>query len=477
MRHARTVATLSALPFKSIVQRQSGAQIGGWLAQQLDHMGPTYVKIGQFISARKDIFGDEFSAPFSALRDRVRPMPPAVVRSILDCAVRPGVIERVDEEPLAAASIGQVHRAVLKGGQQVVVKVRRPGVKSAIEEDIGFIRALLNVMSTLGLRRNVDKVLAGLQDFEAYLAQEVDFRREVSNMLRFHKVYVGDQTVRIPRVYASLCGEDVIVMERLDAMPLVPSDPSTRQDLARRLMDLFVRQLVNAGIVHGDPHPGNLGVDSQGRIIMYDFGNVVEVTLEERMRLKELICQLLLGNNPAVVQSLRRLGAKVTDASALDEYINLYRDYMRTIDVSLLRESAARHDPEATLPLELTDKMLRLIRVYGMLEGICKDISPDFNYFDLLDTYVEDLMSDDEFVAFKVREDVGILARRAGSAARELANLVALDPDAPAQKESGASAAAPAGLELVAHQRSSALALGALLGYVLAAACSGMERL
>jgi predicted unusual protein kinase regulating ubiquinone biosynthesis (AarF/ABC1/UbiB family) len=229
----------------------------------------------------------------------------------------------------------------------------------------------------------------------------------------------------------ALCNERIIVMEYVESCDVMSEEGARRvsradvsrstggrQDsndgrsvLANRLMDTFVAQLVYNGTVHGDPHPGNLGIDTMGRIVLFDFGNVIDLTDLERQRMKEMIYQLLLGNNAAVIVTLRKLGVEITDDAEMGRYIDLYRDYMRTIDVKSI---AAIHGPntKTELPLRLTDKIVRLTRVYGMLEGTCKALDPDFNYFSLLDNYIDELFFDEEFVVYKVKEDVRTLLSR-----------------------------------------------------------------
>ena len=415
-RHFRAVQTLFELKYSASLRRTPPAELGSWLAGRFHELGPTFVKVGQFISSRRDVFGDDFSKEFAHMRDSVPPIPTDIVREILARHLREGIVESVDENPIASASIGQVHAVRLRGGMSAIVKVKRPGVERIMREDISFLRTLTAAALTFGVDRNLQQVQDGLRDFEAYLTQEVDFRREAANVERFRLQYQHSNEVVIPRLFASMSDDDVIVMEYVNStgvLQCVVADatPPQRRAAANRLMDVFVSQLVHDGLLHGDPHPGNVGRDARGRLVIYDFGNVIEVTTEERMRLKELICQLLIGNNAGVVETLRKLGVGIDDPVALYKYIDLYRDYMRTIDV---RAISLQHDPDSKLPLRLTDKIFRIIRAYGILEGVCKQISDEFNYYDLLDNYVDDLVFDTDFLSFKANEDWAAIVARIG---------------------------------------------------------------
>ena len=417
VRNARTVVTAAEIIFRAAVLKTPKAELGGWLADRLPSLGPSYIKVGQFVSSRHDIFGEDFTKPFERLRDAVPPIASDKIRELLKTRVDMTKFASVDPEPMASASIGQVHRGTLSDGRAVVVKVKRPGIDQMIREDIAFVGALVTFLGTLWtddrVSQQFDDIKTGLADVEAYLLQEVDFSKEVRNIERFRRMYANNRDVRIPRVYPSMCCDSVIVMEYVASTPISQyrvtepkgpeKDVEKRRATANKLMDVFVQQLVYKGFVHGDPHPGNIGVDAKNNIVIYDFGNVIEIAPTERQRMKEMIYQLLLGNNEAVINTLEKLGVVVLDRKELDGYIDMYREYMRTIDIAGI---SAGHTPDTVLPLKLTDKFMRLIRVYGMLEGTCKRINDDFNYYDMLDDYIDGLFFDEEFVNYKLTEDI-----------------------------------------------------------------------
>jgi ubiquinone biosynthesis protein len=414
IRHAKTFCTLAELTLRAAVLRPSGAELGMWLSRRLPHLGPTYVKLGQFISSRSDIFGDDFSACFASLRDNVPPIPPAEIEEVLRSSVDMERFASIERTPMASASIGQVHRATLLDGREVVVKIKRPGIEHLIREDVRFLNGLMVALSVVGGGgTQYDQAHSSVAEMETYLLQEVDFAKEAANIRRFAAMYRGSPDVRIPRVHSSLSGSSAVVMDYVQSTPLseyIRRDQQRSKGkksmavlAANRLMDVFVSQLVYKGLVHGDPHPGNFGFDRHGRIVIYDFGNVIEVSDIERQRMKEMIYQLLLGNNNGVIDTLRKLGVQVMDEGALDGYIDMYREYMRTIDISGIRDSQST---STEMPLRLTSKLMRLMRVYSMLEGTCKAINDDFNYFDMLDDYIDALFFDEEFVTYKISEDV-----------------------------------------------------------------------
>lgn len=402
-RYARTVSTVIEFNAKT-VNNVPKKELAQWLSVRMESLGPTYIKIGQFMSSRKDIFGDEYVEAFASLRDRVRPMDPSEVSYVFKNSLDMKEFKHVDPTPIASASIGQVHRGQLKNGKEVIIKIRRPNVGTMIKEDTQFLLYILSLLKYLNLE-NIEDSIELINDFERNIIKEVDFRNELENLKKFRAMYKGNTTFVIPRVYSRLSSEDAIVMEYVESKD-VQTYTGDKKVLANKLMDFFINQLITHGYIHGDPHPGNMGVTSSGAIVLYDFGNIITVSDGERQRLKELIYFLLLRNKDGVINSLQKLGIKVLDVQEMYNYIDLYIEYLQTIDISKLSKT---HGPTVKLPLKFTDKVFRLVRVYGALEGACKELDKNFNYFDLLSNYIGDIFMDEEFIRFKVVADTSSL--------------------------------------------------------------------
>jgi len=208
----------------------------------------------------------------------------------------------------------------------------------------------------------------------------------------------------IPKVYAKLSNENVIVMEYIASKSVLEYQGNKKQ-LAYDLMDSFISQLIETGDIHGEPHVGNRGVNGD-RIVLYDFGNVLHIPYEDRQRLKILLYQLLINNKAGIKKSLGELNIIVEDDDSLSGIIDMYINYMKTVDIKALSDM---HDPWKPLPIRFGDKIVRIMRVYGILEGICKELYPPFNYFDLFDRYVDKLFFDEELLSFKAQEDIKYL--------------------------------------------------------------------
>jgi ubiquinone biosynthesis protein len=402
-KYARTVQTLIEFNIR-VAQNPSKRVLGKWLTGKLQRLGPTYIKIGQFMSSRKDIFGDDFAEELSALRDDVQPMNDAEFAAAVESYKYRHMFNVIEKKPIASASIGQVHIGVLKDGRKVILKLKRPDIEMRIREDIEFLMGVLSLMQMLNLE-NIQDSIDLVSDFERSVAKEVDFIAESKNMKAFYDTYHSAKSIIIPSVYPQLCASNVIVMEYVESLK-ISEYTGDRKALATKLMDFFIGQLINYGLVHGDPHEGNLGVTKNGAIVMYDFGNIVRIPLRDRQHMKELIYFLLISNKSGVIQTLKSLKIKITNEKEMTRYIDLYIEYMRTIDISQLQSS---HGPNVKLPLKLTDDLFRLIRVYGILEGICKELDKDFNYFTVLSGYINEIFMDEEFILFKIQNDTASL--------------------------------------------------------------------
>jgi predicted unusual protein kinase regulating ubiquinone biosynthesis (AarF/ABC1/UbiB family) len=347
--------------------QQEPVVIGQWLSNKFQMLGPAYIKIGQFIASRKDIFGEQMSASFSVLQDKVQPvsLPETISKELL---ISSDIL--IDEFPIASASIGQVHKARDANGNEFVVKIKRPNIEHVIKDDFDFLKSLCNVLSVLRLP-NAEHSVNLLGEIEESLLSELDFIKEANNMYDFHEMYSSIYTgvVQIPKVYTRLSSSNYIVMQYVPDMKL-PND-TDKSYVARTLMGFFIEQLLDHGLVHGDPHKGNIGFDETSNLILYDFGNVLQFSKSERFYLKELILCLILGNKESIIELLQKLDVIVVDKEQLCEYIDKYIEYIKTVDINVFRE---HHKENIVLPVKFTGKIFRLLRVYGTVTSILSSI-------------------------------------------------------------------------------------------------------
>jgi predicted unusual protein kinase regulating ubiquinone biosynthesis (AarF/ABC1/UbiB family) len=366
---------------------------GKWLRRALDGAGPTYVKIGQFISNRPDIFGKEFSNDLAPLRDNVTPVPYEELAPKV-----PEGVTNVDPTPLASASIAQVHRAKLKD-KNIVLKFKRPGIERLIQEDMELIKngaSLLSAIPGFGM----EAVMPWLREFELGLRYELDFRREIQNISMFRAMYRDRDDVSIPRPYSRLSTEDVIVMD------YVPSEAATRPFKAERLVNLFLEQLLYEGVIHGDLHMGNLGLDKKKRIVLYDFGNVIRITPEYKTAIRDFVYGVQTSNVEAVMDNMVRMGMNVRDREVTKIFVKQYFEYLQTLDIrSFTVNSPEIREKASKVPVELDPTTLTILRTYSLLEGLCKELDPSFSYSRIINKNIELLFLDLEYIQYRITKD------------------------------------------------------------------------
>ena len=310
-------------PFQSTTQREATLldthiRNARRVVERSKELRGAFMKMAQLLSMRQDLFPTEALEVLSVVQSSVPPMPWAKVRRVLATELGAPPEERfasIEHEAFAAASLGQVHRAELRGGRPVVVKVQYPGVADTVHQDIKNVRALVRVFDSIArdvMRQDVDSKEV-VRELEERLAEELDYRREADNVERFRKLLASDDEVIVPRVHRKLSAGRVLTMDRLEGYPLQDiMAPGVDQELKDwvgvKLFRLLWRQVLEFGVLHADPHPGNYLVTHHPRIGILDFGSVR--VFEPRVRLGYLRMSrgLLAGDDAAAGAAAADLG-------------------------------------------------------------------------------------------------------------------------------------------------------------------------
>lgn len=272
----------------------------------LQDAGVTFVKLGQVLSTRADLLPQDFVEELSLLQDKVPAAKWDEVRAVLDAEVGLDAFREVDPEPLAAASIAQVHRAVLRSGAEVVVKVQRPNVRATAEGDLDIVSRLAEKLQRTrwGAALGVRDLAAG---FAAALREELDFKVEARNIAAV--AAASDSSVGLPHVHLST--SRVLVMDRLDGVAL--RGAAEDEGLARTLLRFVLRQVMLDGVFHADPHPGNVLLLTDGRLGLLDFGSVGRIDSALRSALQRLLLAIDRGDPAGLTDALLELTSRPED--------------------------------------------------------------------------------------------------------------------------------------------------------------------
>lgn len=362
----------------------------------LTDLGPTYVKLGQLASTRSDVLPRELVAALETLQDDVPPFPFAEVRQILERVWgRPPeeVLVALDPTPLAAASLAQVHVGRLMDGREVVVKVRRPGVMRHSEADFTILEDLAAVAErrtewgrVYGLRTLVDELVRTMR-------LELDYTIEAANTEQARANFTDDPGVVVPEVIHALSSEEVIVLERLEGIKVGDRDRLVAAGIdpkavARRLVASLYQQVFEDGFFHADPHPGNIHVDEEGRLIWLDWGLVGNLSPRMRRRSVELILGLTQARSDKVIDALLKLGAvdREVDRSRLwGEVEHLRQRYYDTAlgHFEIGRALMDLFRVAATFKILIPREYTLLAKAAITADGVVRKLDPELTLVDL----------------------------------------------------------------------------------------------
>lgn len=313
-------------------------QAGDHLADTLGELKGAVMKLGQFASQVSDLLPDDIASALSRLQQQAPPMDFALIREQIELELDAPVARlfaHLDEKPYAAASIGQVHRARLLDGREVVVKVQYPGIADSCDSDLRQLKRALRMGRLVQVDKQVLDAMFG--EIRDRLHEELDYCREAENLRAFQHWFTDEPRVRLPAVIDSHSSRAVLTMEYLPGCALEQAPPEQRAALGRTLVDMMARSLFEYHAVHADPNPGNFAVDPQGRLIIYDFGCVKHLPEGTIRAYRELIVAALACDWQAVDQALLELGARVPGSAPLPD--TFYADWRPIVLKPLLAQN------------------------------------------------------------------------------------------------------------------------------------------
>jgi len=372
------------------------------LVQALQELGPTFVKLGQMLSTRPDLLPREYVDELTTLQDRVTPFPGDVARRVVSEALGADVsdlFESFSPEAVASASMAQVHRARIAGGADVAVKVLRPGIEATLRSDLNILYMLADLLEGQ-LDFGVTTPHAVVQAFDRAISKEVDFRDEADNAERFAEAMAGIEGVAVPGIWRRLSTREVLTLDWIEGKRLTEIDgtEADRRLAMDRLIEASFQQIFVAGLFHADPHPGNLLIDDDSTLTFLDFGLVGRITPEMRDVLEALLVAVIFADAEAAARTLYRAGSadgrvQLRTLSAeiqemLDRYEGTKLGDQDTSRIAMeLVELARRHR------LHLPEEYAVLARTEVALDGIARELVPDWDMVEAVRPYATRLLS------------------------------------------------------------------------------------
>lgn len=370
-----------------------------------EELGPTFIKFGQALSTRADLLPSEVIAQLALLQDTVPPLQPGVAEKAIEEALGYGindVFSQFDAEPLAAASIAQVHRATLYSGEVVAMKVRRPGIEGVIEADLAILADLANLAERYLPDASLYSLRALVDEFARTIRREQDLVREGRLIERVASQFAGDPTVRFPRICWRLSTPAVLTMEFLDGVKVSAVGDDDAPDLdprivARRGADAVLKQILVNGLFHADPHPGNILVLPGSIVAFVDFGIVGRINRQMRDWLAETIVAIhrrdadrLAEIVVAVATPLRPVDMRELSRD-LEEMLDTYAD-LTLGELSLSALFTSITDAMARHRLKLPADLLLLIKSVTTIEAVGRQLDPTFKIVEHATPFVESLI-------------------------------------------------------------------------------------
>lgn len=372
----------------------------------LEELGPTFIKFGQIISARRDLVTDEYYVELSKLQDSVPTFPGREAKKIFAEEIGIGVDEafkEFDEEPLAGASIAQVHRAVTKQGAIVAVKVQRPDIQPLIERDLAIILDLAKFVDKHVPDIAVLNPVAIIKEFSDTIRKELDFTNEASNAERFGKQFEGSDAIQVPAVLREFSEEKILTMQFISGYPVNQPEVLREHDidpvaLSESISVLIYQQIFEHGFFHGDPHPGNMTVLEGGVVGLYDYGMMGAFSPGFRSSVAHLIAGLAEKDHRQVMRSI----LDMSEEGLVDDADRMLRDVEEFSDHHLnnkpLAEINLGYVLNSLLDL-LRHNRLRMkgsfylgIKALSQVESIGRDLNPELNFILLGEPYAAKLI-------------------------------------------------------------------------------------
>ncbi|AEE91815.1 2-polyprenylphenol 6-hydroxylase [Tepidanaerobacter acetatoxydans Re1] len=375
------------------------------VVMMLQELGPTFVKLGQVLSTRPDLIPKDYIEELKKLQDNVAPFSFKEAKDQMEEDLgdkTDHIFLSIEEKPLAAASIGQVHRAVLKNGQDVVVKVRRPGIDKIITADLEIMLNLARLIEKHIPEVRIYDPIGKIEEFADAMHKELDFTREGFNIDKFRQNFEGDETIYVPKVFWEATAQKVLTIEYIKGYKVTELDEIINNDLDRKQIAVngakaMMKQIFIHGFFHADPHPGNIIIRPDGKIVFIDFGIVGRIDKYTKNKLADLIVSIINKDTKKIIgvllelsQAEQELNISEIELDVEDLLDRYYGKDLKNIDMSKLLSEV--FTIVAKYKIILPSNFTLLLKSLITIEGVGLELDPDFNIFETAKPFVNKML-------------------------------------------------------------------------------------
>ena len=370
----------------------------------LEEMGPAYVKFGQMLSNRNDILPEEMISELQKLQDKVEIQEVDIRKKLAEelNIIPEEYFQSIDEEPMASASIGQVFRAVLKNGEKVVLKVRRDNIDNVVETDLIIMKDMAKFLEKYDVNAKNMNLLYIVESFENMLKKELSLINERKNIERFENNFKENEHIHVPVVYKELSNNRILCMEFIEGIKITDKEKLEEagfnpKEIASLGLELYIKQVMKYGFFHADPHPGNIFLGKDGKVIFIDFGAMGTLYPYEIELLEELTLNFLQKDVKKMIATIKELALdyNISDEKRLERG---FYDILSMVDGTSLEEINLTEIMERVKTLLsqnqvlLSEDVYLLVKGIGQIEGIGRHLNPQLNIMQEIGKNAQEIM-------------------------------------------------------------------------------------